>query len=333
MAGALVHFTAVRDAVGERGPSRALAECLGGRSVTLANLGRLPEAAEDGRRSLALAQELGYTDREAMALGDLSIAAFYADDLDSAVQLVRQAEQIPASIPGYVVRWCSWIVTMVLTAAGDLAAAEGVCSAGLARCRDAGDLQNLADLLTKMAILDLLAGRTGDAAAHLREALQIAVRSGLWAEVHNGLDCCGYLCAQTGRRAEAVTAWAAYAALTRQEGQADAPPDARRRHEPLREARQALGPVRTRAAEDRGMAMSWDTAAEYALMLTAPGPQPPPAAPGPGSSAPGNGSWSPWSPRAAPTPRSPPSCTSASAPSARTWTGSGTRPAAAAAPT
>ena len=273
-AGALVHFTAVRDAVGERGPSRALAECLGGRSVTLANLGRLAEAAEDGRRSLALARELGHPDREAMALADLSIAAYYADDLESAVQLVRQAEQIPAGIPGYVVRWCSWIVTMVLTAAGDLAAAEGVCSAGLARCRDAGDLQNLADLLPKMAILDLLAGRTDDAAAHLREALQIAVRSGLWTEVLNGLDCCGYLCAQTGRHAEVVTAWAAFAALMRQEGNTDPPPDARRRHEPLREARQALGPVRTRAAEDRGATMSWDTAAEYALMLTAPGPQP-----------------------------------------------------------
>jgi predicted ATPase len=51
------------------------------------------------------------------------------------------------------------------------------------------------------------------------------------------------------------------------------------------------------------------------------------------SSAPGNGSWSPWSPRAAPTLKSPPSCTSASAPSAPTWTGSGTRPAAGAAPT
>jgi hypothetical protein len=40
-----------------------------------------------------------------------------------------------------------------------------------------------------------------------------------------------------------------------------------------------------------------------------------------------------WSPRAAPMPRSPPSCTSASARSARIWTGSETRPAAAAAPT
>ena len=41
-----------------------------------------------------------------------------------------------------------------------------------------------------------------------------------------------------------------------------------------------LGPGRAQAAEERGAAMSWDTAAEYALMLTAPGP--PTVAPEPG---------------------------------------------------
>jgi DNA-binding NarL/FixJ family response regulator len=46
----------------------------------------------------------------------------------------------------------------------------------------------------------------------------------------------------------------------------------------MRAARQALGPGRARAAEDRGAAMSITTAAEYALMLTEPG-LPPPAAP------------------------------------------------------
>ena len=52
------------------------------------------------------------------------------------------------------------------------------------------------------------------------------------------------------------------------------------RHGPS-EARQALGPARTRVAEERGAAMSLATAAEYALMLTDPGP-PQPAAPGSG---------------------------------------------------
>ena len=169
LAAALGHFTAVRDAIGDRPPSRALADCLAGRSVTLSNLGRIAEAADDGRRSLALARELGYPAGEALALASLSIAAYDADDLGSAVQLARQAEQIPADIPGWIARWCSYILTMVLTEAGDLAAAERICAAGLARSRDAGDLWNQAGLLMRMAILDLQAGRASDAAAHLRE--------------------------------------------------------------------------------------------------------------------------------------------------------------------
>ena len=111
------------------------------------------------------------------------------------------------------------------------------------------------------------------AAAHLREGLQIAMRTGGWLELVNSLDCCGHLCAATGRPAEAVTMWAAFAALLGHGGAADVPVDVRRRDEPLRAARQALGPGRTRAAEDRGAAMSLATAAEYALMLTAPNPQ------------------------------------------------------------
>ena len=51
--------------------------------------------------------------------------------------------------------------------------------------------------------------------------------------------------------------------------------------ERLRQARQALGPGRAQAAEDRGAAMNITTAAEYALMLTDPG-SPQPAAPGSG---------------------------------------------------
>ena len=93
------------------------------------------------------------------------------------------------------------------------------------------------------------------------------------------LDECGHLCAATGRPAEAVTIWAAYAALNPRE---DWPGDARHREEPLRAARQALGPGRARAAEQRGAAMSMATAAEYALLLAEdPGPRQTPAA-GPG---------------------------------------------------
>ena len=69
-----------------------------------------------------------------------------------------------------------------------------------------------------------------------------------------------------------------------------------RREELLREARQALGPGRARAAEERGAAMSLATAAEYALMLTDPGP-PQLAAPGSGhAQRPGTGAGHPGRP-------------------------------------
>jgi DNA-binding CsgD family transcriptional regulator len=189
------------------------------------------------------------------------------------VRLARQAQQIPADIPGRRARECSSTLTNVLTAAGDLTAAEGICEAGLARSREAGDLENLSELLTGMADLDLRAGRIQDAAAHLRESLQITARTGGWLELLSALDRCGHLCAATTRWAEAVTVWAAYAALLQHEGSPDVPAESRRRHQPLRAARQALGPARAREAEDRGAAMSLAAAAEYALLLTAPGPQ------------------------------------------------------------
>jgi hypothetical protein len=82
--------------------------------------------------------------------------------------------------------------------------------------------------------------------------------------------------AATGRPAGAVTAWAAHAALT---PHADWPGEARNREEPLRAARQALGPARVRAAEQRGSAMSSATATEYTLLLAEdPGPRHAPAA-------------------------------------------------------
>ena len=191
------------------------------------------------------------------------------------MRLGRQARQITAGIPGRIARACTSSLAGALIEAGDLAAAEAVCAAALASVRDAGHLENLTQLLGQMAVLDLKTGRLEDGAAHLREAIQIAARIGFWFELINNLDSCGYLCAATGRPAEAVTVWAAFAALSRHQEVDETPAMARHRQEPLRQARQALGPDRTRAAEERGAAMSMDTAAEYALVLTDPGPPQP----------------------------------------------------------
>jgi DNA-binding CsgD family transcriptional regulator len=257
---------------------------LQGRAAALLNMGRLAEGLADARRALVMAREIGYPMVELLALGALSFAATQGGDHRGALQLARQAEQVQARIPGQVARMSSYFLTSVLTEAGDLTAAERVCAAGLARSREVGDVVSLGELLVLMAVLELRAGRVVDAVAHVREGFRIAVHTGIAAELVHGLDCCGHLCAATGRLADAVTVWSAMAALMRAGQVVDWPADARRRDHPLREARQALGPDRARAAEERGVAMNPATAAEYALLLTEdPGSRQPGTPPGAGT--------------------------------------------------
>jgi predicted ATPase/DNA-binding CsgD family transcriptional regulator len=281
-AGALGHFTAVRDAAGDQESSRVLTDALVGRSGALLNTGRLAEGAEDGRRSLAMARELGYPAAEGAALRMLAIAAGYSGDNERCVQLIRQ-QQLITGLPGSIARRGSHVLIGALIEAGDLAAAASAGAVAVAQCRDAGDLFNLPFLLMLMADLDVQTGRFQDAAAHLRDGLQIAVRAGdLWNLGANGLWYCAFLCAATGRYAEAATMWAAGEAYCRQHGfTGGSPEEVRREEEARRTIGQALGPDRARAAEQRGAAMSLDTAAEYALMLTDTAPHPSAAA-GPG---------------------------------------------------
>jgi predicted ATPase/DNA-binding CsgD family transcriptional regulator len=278
--GALQRCAAVIDVIEDREPSRLLVDCLDLQSAVLSNLGRVPEAAAISRRALAMAREVGYPFGQAFAMNGLVIAAWYDGDLDDAVQLARRAGQIP-DIPSTAARVCGYLLAGALADAGDLAAAEQACAATLASARDAGDLYTLGELLTIMADLDLRAGRAADAAAHLREAAQIALPVGLWITILNVLNNCGYLCAATGRSADAITVWAAYDAL-QQGGFAIGDADMRRREGALRQAQLALGPDRARAAGQRGAAMSMTAAAEYALMLTAPQSPQPLAPSGPG---------------------------------------------------
>ena len=263
------HFTEVCDAAGGRGPSRVLAEALAGRSSVLLNLGRFAEGAEEGRRSLAMAGELGYPAAEGMALQMLCIAALYSGDNAGAVQLGRQLELI-TGVPGSIARSGSTVLISALIEAGDLAAAESACAAALARCRDVGDVFDLPAVLMSMADLEIRVGRFQDAAARMHEGLQISMRAGNLIDVINGVWICGLLCAATGRYADAVTLLVAHAVCARQHGLTQmSPGDARRQEGALSAARQALGPARVRTAEERGAAMSMNTAAEYVLMLTA----------------------------------------------------------------
>jgi predicted ATPase/DNA-binding CsgD family transcriptional regulator len=278
-AGAMGYFTAVRDAVAGRDPSPVLVDALAGRSVALVNIDHVPEGIESARRAVALARELGYPAGEALALANLSLGAYYAGDLADAVAWARQTQRIDlAGIPGWIARRCNDFLVLVLLQAGDVSAAWQYCADGLAQARQAGDLSSQVSCLGRMADMDQLAGRISEAGEHLRESLEITTRMGDPLGLLNCLDSGGHLCAASQRWAEAVTLWAAQDELTRRGGLIDVPQDVDRRQEPLRKARQALGPEGTRAAEQRGAAMTPSAAAEFVTMLSAAEPQGPPGA-------------------------------------------------------
>ena len=196
-------------------------------------------------------------------------------------------EQIQG-IPGFAVRLRSYLMFGVLMEAGDLAAAERVGAATLASARAVGDLSTVVSLLTFLVILETRLGRPADAAAYLREATHLMLRTDIRFEMMNVLCGCGELCAATGRFADAITAWAALDAVLLQRGQPSTGTNPRRKDflrqkTPCARPDEVLGPDRIRRAEERGAAMNPATAAEYVLMLTAPGP--PPSA---GEAMPGN---------------------------------------------
>jgi DNA-binding CsgD family transcriptional regulator len=228
----------------------------------------LPEAVEDAHRALAIAQELGYPGGEALALIDLSFAATYASDFGSGLAWAQQAQRIdPAEIPGWVARRGIAAAGLALLQSGEAASARRCCVDGLARARDAGDVQDQADFIYGLAALDLQTGRIREGAAHLRESIRISAQVGDQLRLIDCLDECGQLCAATRRWAEAVTLWAAYSAGSRdrgRRGRPDHPQQAQRRQG----AAQVLGPARTQEAEQRGAAMTLQTAADFAVMLT-----------------------------------------------------------------
>jgi predicted ATPase/class 3 adenylate cyclase/DNA-binding CsgD family transcriptional regulator len=271
LADALGHCTAVRDAISDRGPSRALADSL----IVQSHLGTLPGAAADARRALEMARELGYPAGEALALAVLGIAAYDVGSPQEALAWQIQVDQIaPEHLPGWIVRNSKTLMTGFLIETGELAAARRTCADGLALCREAGDLTEQNALLTQLAILDRLAGDLASAATHLRESLETAARIGDQADLLNCVHECGHLCAATGRWAEAVTLWAAHTAQSQDAGFSVSLPATRRRQQGMRKAARALGAARTRAARQRGAAMTLETAVEFAAMLATAGPPP-----------------------------------------------------------
>ena len=99
LAGALGHFTAVRDAFAGRGPSTG-ASRLPGRPVdVLANLGRLAEAAEDGRRALAPGPGAGLPARRGAGPVGLGHAALDAGEYTGPCSWPGRSSRSPLTCP------------------------------------------------------------------------------------------------------------------------------------------------------------------------------------------------------------------------------------------
>jgi predicted ATPase/DNA-binding CsgD family transcriptional regulator len=266
---ALVDITAACDALGDGPPSREHVDALAGRSVVLRNLGRLTEAADDGRQALRLARQASYRAGEAMALSHLSLAASYAGDLETALAAASQAYRIDHSaIPDKTARLCRMAYSHALIQTGQTASAQQVCAEGLAQSQAAGDIGDQANFLYLTVYAARRAGQIADAGAYLRQSITLATQSGDQLRMIDNLDDGGYVCAATGRWADAVTLWAAYATHNATIGVPDLPQEANLRQQSLHQAAQTLGPERTREARERGAAMTLETAAEFGAIVT-----------------------------------------------------------------
>jgi predicted ATPase/DNA-binding CsgD family transcriptional regulator len=268
------HLTAVCDALGAGPPSPDAALALAVRTRAQLNLGELAQAAADSRRALSLARENGYLGAQAMALLGLSWAAAYSSDPEGHLSWSRQAQQVaPARIPGPLARMCLLTYASALLQSGSPAEAQQVCADGLAGARAAEDPGGQANFLYYAAMCARSTGQIASAGGYLGECIRVATITGSQLRLIDCLDECGFLCAATGRWADAVTLWAAYAARLEEIGVADTPQDAALRLDLLGQAGTALGPALMGKAGARGAAMSLDTAAELALLLTGPDPQ------------------------------------------------------------
>jgi predicted ATPase/class 3 adenylate cyclase/DNA-binding CsgD family transcriptional regulator len=278
------HLTGIRDAFAGRAPEPLLARALAWRAGALANLGRVPEADEEGRHALALARDLSDPAGEAYALYWLGTAAGYVGNLQDAEAWLRQAQRIDwAAIPGWIARHCTIVLARVLGEMGEATEAQRYSAGALALARQAGALYDEGECLLTMALLDLYAGRLPEARAHVREVMELHARTGASLLLINCLELCVGLCAAMRRWRETITVSAAFAAVRRAtwirgESQTDDPASEEQFREPLRQAREELGFTLARAAEERGAAMTPAAAAGYVLLLVTEKPEEPAAA-------------------------------------------------------
>jgi tetratricopeptide (TPR) repeat protein len=272
----MAHYKAASTALEGKPPSATLALALAGESNALNLMGRHDKSAVIAERALSLAREIPDPNAEVFALLCLAQACQCANDLQGAIAWARKASRIdPATIPGDFARDCWMMLAVALTEVGDLDAARDSSHAVLALARQAGDLPSEAVGLYLLADVEVRSGNLAKAWEHLRPATQLALEIQHRLQLGFCLVIGAELCAAAGRWADLVTVYAARRAAEAAGGEpvADNPHTAARGHELTRKAAGELTPGEVRMAEQRGGAMTLDTAAEFVLMAAGPSPR------------------------------------------------------------
>jgi predicted ATPase/DNA-binding CsgD family transcriptional regulator len=277
-------YTMVVDALREGPPSGDLVDALAGRSVALGIVGPLADATADAHAALELARQINYASGEAMALAALSVIFLYADDGEQAVKWARLAQRIDQDrMPGRLVRYVQRILLFALVGTGLYGDdTPDACAQALAQAKAVGDPVAQAGILHLMTSLAVQSGHVADARTHLRGMAELETHIGNRIGLIDVLEEGGYLCAATGRYAEAVTLWSARRTQIESAGGALTPQEAHRLERPLQEAERALGAVRFKAADDRGAAITLTAAVELAVLMTGENIQAPTAPAGQG---------------------------------------------------
>jgi DNA-binding CsgD family transcriptional regulator len=263
----LDHFNAARDALVARGSSPMLVRTLNARAHCLAHLRRYGAAVQDAEDALAMATNLAWPAGKAISLITLAVLAHYTGNNADSLVYLRSAQRIdPATIPDDVARTVRIYLGRALVEAGGLVEARHLGANALEWAKTAAAPFDVAECLALLATLELRAGHTATAAQLIRDALEAALRIDSRYRIFESIDLCGLLCAQAGHHTEAVTLWEAHAAHWREFLLADLPLEQAHRQELLRQARQALGPDKARAAAEHGVAMTLGAVVEYARL-------------------------------------------------------------------
>jgi DNA-binding CsgD family transcriptional regulator len=199
----------------------------------------------------------------------LSEIAMYTGQGKDAEAWAVQARQISGDrIPSWFARRIDSTLAWALVCNGELGGVPELCDQLLAAARTAGDLVEQADTLFLMAVAARKGGQLAAARARLRESAELAVYCGGYPlRMIDILEQYGYLCAATGRPAEAITLWSARTAQGQAAGLVEPPQEARDRERPLVEARRALDAQQLAAAQIRGVAMTLAAAVEFAILM------------------------------------------------------------------